>query len=174
MPDYREVRNGFISGEIDEAHFAIVVRNLKSYIRSSLNNPTVKVEPTLVSEVIRDMNSLTGGDFRSFLIANYNNGLGPVSQLSKEIVSFLYDGTNLSGLTTRINVEERKNQFHEEPAMKNVPRYISVDGTSSDKFNNVDKIVNYDFYRVLAALSPIGMARLFLVLSGETYDYRIK
>lgn len=170
MPNYRQIRNGFVSLNVGEADLAVVMRNLKSYVRSAQAEFSIKINPLSIRDAIKQIRLLTGGEFKSFLMANYNNGLGPQAGMVREIVYYLRNKVSHRSVSTQLLIEEGKvSSYNSDPKRWEMkPAHIQT--MSTQNLLELDKITEFDFYRLVAGTSPEIVARIFLTFAGETPD----
>ena len=170
MPNYRQIRNGFISLNVGEADLAVVMRNLKSYVRSAQADFKVKIHPLSIRDAIKQIRLLTGSDFKSFLMANYNNGVGPQAGMVREIVYYLRNKVSHRSVSTQLLIEEGKVTSYNSDPKRWEAKPVNIQTMTTQNILELDKVTEYDFYRLVAGTSPEIVSRIFLTIAGESPD----
>lgn len=169
MPSYRQIQNGFISLEVNDMDLAIIVRNLKSYLRSS-SDFGVKTDPLVIGDIVKQLRLLTGGDFRAFLIANYGDGYGPVSSLVRDIVLYLNGKISYRSVNTAITIEQNRVRTYNTIPGGWQNNVMSKNRLDVNGVVDLNKVIDYDFFYLMSGISPDCMINMFLSLTGETAD----
>lgn len=169
MVNFRQIRNGFILYEVTEGDLLTIMRNLKQFVWSGYSDYSIRLNPLIVKDILKQTRILAGPDFRAFLMANYNRGVGPQASLVREIVHYLNGMVGYRSVSTAITIEENKiksyDKFDNWSSKTISARHMDAEGLSQ-----LDRVTDYDFYRLAAGMSPELFARLFLVLGGENID----
>lgn len=169
MVNFRQVKNGFINYELGDGDFVTIRRNLKQFIHSGYQDYHIRLNPLIIKDILKQTRLLVGSDFRAFLMANYNRGIGPQAALVREIVNFLSGDLGHRSVSTAITIEENKIKSYDK--FDNwESKTISANHMDATGLANLDKINDFDFYRLCAGLSPELVARMFLVIGGENID----
>lgn len=169
MPSYRQIQNGFISLEVNDMDLAIIVRNLKSFLRSS-HNFGVKSDPLVIGDLVKQLRLLTGGDFRAFLIANYGDGYGPIASLVRDIILYMNGKISYRSVITAITIEQNRVRTY-----NNIPggwqnNVMSKNRLDVNGIADLTKVTDFDFFYLLSAVAPENVISMFLSLAGETAD----
>lgn len=168
MPNYRQIANGFVDDRLSEGQLNETFRNLNLLRQDAYNNFELMISSHVAIETLVAANLLTGGDFQSFLEANYNGGAGRLANLIKDIGHYVNGKIGHQSLITSINVEERKLRGinRSTPATfspsRNAPGHLAL-------LDDGHVIHNFDLYRLMAGISPANVGRMFQLLGGESY-----
>jgi hypothetical protein len=169
MSSYRQVRNGFVNLGLGDGDLALINRNLKSYLRTS-HDFKVKKDPQVIADVIKQIRLITGDDFKGFLLANYNNGLGPMAGMVRDIVLYLNGKVSPRSVITSIRIEANKVINYNDPRTTWESKPLVINRLDTETNSKLMKITDYDLYYFIAGLSVEKVATLFLALSGESAD----
>jgi len=170
MTTYVQVKNGFVSGSVIPADITAAKENIRAFLSTSVQDYQQKTNPLLYLEILKASRVLLGEDFRSFLIANHKNGLGPCSSVIMSILHYLNDKGSARNIISEVRRNEEIVRFNNSRTGAWETRFIvkqptGLNGKASDMF---DKIQNFDYYRLLRAIGVEALARFLLVLLGET------
>lgn len=148
---------------LDETMYA-----LKLYIRSSAAATSFKYDPKATTTLMKLCRDLTGYDFKAFLIQNFNNGLARRAELVMSILQYLQGGVTNRAVATQLSIGE--NQFLQGVSKDmNFTHTIPV-GMHARLPAGIEDVTNKDFYRLIECLGPVKVARLFLMLAGDTHN----
>lgn len=169
MAIFVQVKNGFVNGSVVAADIAAAKENLRAFINTSIQDYGQKTNPFIYLEILKASRVLLGEDFRSFLIANHKNGLGPCSSLMMAIVHYL----NGNGSTRTIIMEIRRAEeivsYNNSTPGAWDNRFIVKQKTADNSRNLglLDNVSNFDYYRLLRGIGIPNLSSLLLVLLGE-------
>ena len=169
MVNFRQIKNGFINYELGDNDLFIITRNLKQFIWSGYHDYDTRLNPLIIKDILKQTRLMVGSDFRAFLMANYNRGIGPQAGLVREVVNYLAGALGYRSVSTAILIEENKIKSYDKFDNWS-SKTITSNHMDTSGLTNLDKITDYDFYRLCAGITPELLARLFLVIGGENID----
>lgn len=168
MPSYRIAPHGFINAELSDAEAASIFKNLSLLRKDAYSDFELVIGGHVAIETMREAGRLIGGSFRLFMEANYDGGAGPLANLVKDIVHYLNGRIGHHSITTCIKIEEQK--------LQSLNRNRSAVYTPSTRMGNALPLLedgyvvhDYDFYRLMAGISPANVGRFLQLLGGEGY-----
>ncbi|UYE93491.1 virion structural protein [Shewanella phage FishSpeaker] len=147
--------------------FTEAVYTLKLYIRAAAAATSLKYDPKSTIAIMNLCRELSGGNFKDFLIENFNNGFARRADLVTSIVRYLNGEVTNRAVTTQLKIGE--NEF-----LQRVSKDLNFTHTVSEMHTaalpkGMEQVTNRDFYRLIECMGPVKVARLFLMLSGDTY-----
>lgn len=168
MPNYRRIANGFITADISEEEANNLFRNLDLLRKDAYSDFELVVKGHVTLETLRIASRLTGGSFRQFMEANYNQGSGSLANLIKDIAHFLNGRLGHHSIITSIKNEEQK--------LQNFSRSKTATYTPSKRAASALPLLedgyivhDHDLYRLMAGISPANVGRFLQLLGGENY-----
>ncbi len=169
MANFRQVKNGFVNYDVGDGDLMTIMRNLKQFIWSGYSDYNIRLNPLIITDILKQTRLLVGQDFRAFLMANYNRGIGTQAGLVREVVNYLSGQVGYRSVNTAIVIEENKIKSYDKFENWGA-KTISANHMDTVGLSQLDKVNDYDFYRLCAGLSPELLARMFLVIGGENID----
>lgn len=130
----------------------------------------VDLDPITKASVAKDVMDvskvLVGGSFREFVIANYDNGRGPLSNVMKAVVQYLNGQLGFRNLLSMITVEENKLGFF-TPDNREGEAPLEIKPSTGIPLLEQGQVLNDDsLFKLMEGISPIHYARILLLLAG--------
>jgi hypothetical protein len=168
MSDYRLVRNGYVPTDISEPELMGLFRNLKALKTDAYADFTLVIKGHVAVETLTNVKRLVGHSFHDFLEVNFGGGRGPLAGLVRDVVHFLNNRIGYLSILTSIQVQE--NKLHALTRRRSGVYTPSISSGRNEVFlKDGDTVLDYDLYRLMAALGPATMGRLMLLLGGEEF-----
>lgn len=168
MPEYRLVKNGYVPSDISDGELGSLFRNLKALKTDAYNDFTLVIKGYVAIETLSNVKRLVGPSFHDFLEVNFGNGRGPLANLVRDVVHFLNGRCGYFSIFTAIQIAENNLSSGLRRRSGNYTPSISS-GKHEDFLKEGDVVMDYDFYRLMAALGPATLGRLVLLIGGEDY-----
>lgn len=143
-------------------------QELKSYARSADRYYEVKTDPEVIANITNICFNLTGKNFKEWLRINAEKG--KQVSLVKEIIRYLNGETTSRGIDTQILIGENRVIAKESETFDAVSTY------TPGKYDipGIKTVTNKDFYKLVEAIGPYRLARLFLMILGDTINVERK
>lgn len=143
------------------------VYTLKLYARAAAAATSLKYDPKSTLAVMAQCKEFIGNDFKAFLIENFNNGFARRADLVTTIIRYLNGDVTNRAVTTQLTIGENE-------LMQRVSKDMNFTHTLSESHSaklpkGIELVTNKDFYRLIECMGPVKVARLFLMLAGETH-----
>lgn len=140
---------------------------LKLYTRAAAAGTNLRYDPKSTLAVMDLCRELTGESFKDFLIANFNNGFARRADLVSTVIGYLNGTLSGGAVTTQLTIGE--NEFlHRVSKGLNFTHTVTESHTAKLP-KGIESVTNKDFYRLIECMGPVKVARLFLMLAGETF-----
>lgn len=167
MANFRKVPFGYVDSRLLDPTLTVINQILSAYI-SSAQNMEMKIDPASIKEVMELGEKITGGDFRHFLMANYEQGRGKRARLVRSITQFLQGKIDGRMLAQTITGDE---QIVSTTQLKHVKNEYnaSIDYRGADDVERfLQGVVQNDLYVMVEGIGPHLYARMLITLTGET------
>lgn len=168
MPNYRVAPNGFINAALSDEEANALFKNLNLLRKDVYTDLSLTTKNHVSLETIRIAMQLTGGSFRQFMEANYNQGSGSLANLIKDIAHYLNGRLGHQSILTAIKNEEAK--------LQNFNRTKSALYTPTRRASNALPLLedgyivhDYDLFRLMAGIAPANVGRFLQLFGGESY-----
>lgn len=140
---------------------------LKVFCRSAAASSSLKYDAKTTLMMMDLCREMTGRSFKDFLAENFNNGMARRAPLVTEIVNYLNGTVTWRAVKTQITIGE--NALRQKVAKDLNFAHTVAERQSSTLPKGFEKITNKDFFRLIECLGPVHVARLFLMLAGESF-----
>lgn len=147
--------------------FTEALYTLKVFCRSAAAASTLKYDAKSTLAIMSICRDMTGLNFKEFLIENFNNGMARRAPLVTEIVNYLNGDVTWRAVKTQITIGE--NALRQKVTKDLNFAHTIEEKQSSSLPKGFEKITNKDFFRLIECLGPVHVARLFLMLAGESF-----
>jgi len=166
MTEFALVSNGFVASGIPDAELTGIFKNLKALKKDSYVDFTVVLKGHMAVEVIRCVRRLTGDSFRDWMKANSD---GPIGPLVRDLLNYLNGKVGYHTVHSSIAIQESRltqvDHFHSAVYTPTTRQESSLEPLLKQGMSLHD----YDFYRLMAGIGAVDIARIFLLLGGESY-----
>lgn len=168
MPDFRLISNGYVDATLSDQELTALFKNLRMLRKDSYNDFELLVKGHVAEETLREIQRLTGGSFAQWLEVNFDHGKGPISGVIRDVMHFL--NNKQSHFT--VNTSVRQAELSLAAAAKARSAAYSPNrrtGTGESFLRAGYKVEDYDLFRLMGAVGPALVGRLFLLVGGDTY-----
>ncbi len=172
MPSYRTTKYGVVEASLLDPSLKMVCDGMKVYISSAGNDFNYQCAPRVVAELLKQFRLVTGDDFRSWLAANYNQGVGVRASLVRSILSFLNGEISGMMVSDAIMRDVRKLILYIEAGQDPTTGIRHVPDTQhlTKWVKLLENTTNSDMYRLVEGIGFVALARLVVSLSGDPAD----
>lgn len=166
MLNLSRVDNGYISSRAEDIEFVNGIRRLKLTARALDEDLSPEARVDLTQEILSVANLFIGNSFKLWVVGNYDDGRGPLSNLMLNLLKALNNKIGATNLISMIAVEEsRLSCFLPDNRDIKLPNQIKP--ISKVKLLQEDEtLVNDDLYRLISMIGPINLGRILLLLDG--------
>lgn len=167
MSDFRKVTFGFVDSRLLDPTLTALNGMLRAYVQTA-QDMDMKIDPASIKEVVELGNKIIGGDFKHFLMANYDHGQGRRARLVRNMVSFLQGKISARMLGQTITADEQfvtttNAKFVKDPYNGRI-EYRNYDEVQ----RGIQEVEADDVYRVIEGIGPELYARMLITFNGET------
>ncbi len=166
--NYRPAKNGFVNADLLDTSFQLIMGILKTYLRSA-DDFKYMTNPKSISDLLTHVKPIVGSNFKSFLIANYDNGIGVRSELVKTILHYFGGKVSARAVIARIKTDETMCVGRLRVNTDETPQLKQVRGFDDDTLKLLEDVQPLDFFRLIEAIGPVLLAKLFLTFNGEVH-----
>jgi hypothetical protein len=168
MSDYRLVKNGYVPADISDSELAGLFRNLKALKTDAYADFVLVIKGHVAVETLQAVKRLVGHSFHDFLEVNFGGGRGPLAGLARDVVHFL--NNRVGYLSVLTSIQEQENRLTALTRRRSAVYTPSISAGRNEVFlKDGDTVLDYDLYRLMAALGPATTGRLMLLLGGAEY-----
>lgn len=168
MPNYRIAPHGMVNAELTDVELSNIFKNLNLLRKDAYSDFELVIGGHVGIETLRAGGQLIGGSFREFMEANYDSGKGPLANLVKDIVHFLNGRIGHQSIVTSIKIEEQKLQSANR-VRSAIYSPSKRTGSSLPLLEDGYVVHDFDFYNLMAGISPANVGRFLQLLGGESY-----
>lgn len=167
MSDYRKVAYGYVDSRLLDPTVSTINGILRAYVVSS-QDMEMMIDPASIAEVVSLGEKITGGDFKHWLMANYDNGVGKRAKLVRAIVGYLNGDISGRTMSQSITADE---QYVTTTQLKLVAGAYNgrIDRRDFDEVQRkLDKLDHNDMHRFIEGVGPQLFARMLITFNGES------
>ncbi len=173
MPSYRTTKYGMVEASLLDPSLKMVCDGMKVYLGSAANDFKYQCAPRVVAELLKQFRLVTGDDFRAWLAANYNQGVGIRAPIVRSILGFLHGDISGMMVSDAIMRDVQKlilyTEANHDPAIA-ATRHIADEHHLTKWVKRLENVSNADMYRVIEGIGFIALARLVVSLNGDPAD----
>lgn len=170
MPNYRSSKYGMVSADLLDPSLTAVNDLLKLYLRNAGQDFEFGIAPKNIQEVFRNVNTLMANDFRAWLAANYNDGVGLRSDMVRRVLGFLSGELTGQLVVEGIRMDQIKVR-HLKRIGGDAKPYLPTPTKRNEKWHDaLNNVLPNDFYSLVEGIGLQALVCLMLTLSGETGD----
>ncbi|UVD32086.1 hypothetical protein [Vibrio phage phiKT1028] len=167
MSDFRKVTYGYADSRLMDPTLTVMNGILRAYVKSS-QDMEMMIDPGSIKETLELAQKFIGGDFKHWMMANYDHGQGPRARLVRNIVKFLNGDISARTLTQCITADEQYVTTTELKFVKGAFRGV-VDRRDYDDVERVmAELTDRDFYLLVEGIGPQMLARMLITFNGES------
>lgn len=172
MATFRNAKYGSVEVSVLDPTLKAITDSVKIYLASSTDFKYM-TSPRVISDLVKQFKTITGNDFRGWLAANYNEGVGVRAPIVRNILSFL--NGEISGMTVceAIIRDERKLVLYQragdDPATEST-RHIADEHHLKKWMKLLNDVSNDDMFALFEGVGPQHVGRLIVSLIGEPSD----
>ncbi|AGB07230.1 hypothetical protein [Vibrio phage VP4B] len=172
MSDFRKVIYGYADSRLMDPTLTAMNSILRAYVKSA-QDMAMRIDPASIQEVLDLANKFVGGDFKHWMMANYDHGLGPRARLIRMIAKYLDGGISDRTLSQTITADEQYVTTTDLKYVKGAYRG-AVDHRDYDDIERViDNLKEDDLYRLVEGIGPQLFARMLITFNGESAYGRV-
>lgn len=168
MIEYKRLKFGLAPVDFIQPHINDAEKIFISYLKTC-GGTDVQYDINATMEIFKLANKYIGPNFRDWLIVNYSNGSGPRASLCKAILSWVNGDVSTKAVTTEIQRDLSRIDFLNSYQEQLEIPYIYRSAGQLEGNITFDKIIDRNFYDLLALIGPELTAHFCLSLNGVRF-----
>lgn len=167
MSEFRKVTYGYADSRLMDPTLTAMNSILRAYVKSS-QDMEMKIDPASIKEVLELGKKFIGGEFKHWMMANYDHGTGPRTRLVRAIANYLDGGVSVRSLTQAITADEQYVTTTELKFVKGAFNGLVDRRDYDDVERTIANLKEDDFYRLIEGIGPQLFARMIITFNGES------